>query len=170
MMLPTDAAMTTRRSSLSGTLAALIGLLYCRWFGSHIGAYHTESAHRLGNLLASDVMLFLLLVLGLELRHDRRVRQGRSIAERATLGDVPEQATHDLAAARLRQLGGEDDVVRARERADLLGDVGLELVHQLRRAVDAALHGDERGDRLALDVVRLADHGRLGDRLVVDQR
>src|SRR6266404_6772181 len=30
MMFPTDAAMTTRRSSLSGTLAALIGLPSCR--------------------------------------------------------------------------------------------------------------------------------------------
>src|SRR5438067_9571367 len=30
MMLPTDAAMTTRRSSLSGTFAALIGLPYGR--------------------------------------------------------------------------------------------------------------------------------------------
>src|SRR2546422_5663666 len=35
MMLPTDAAMTTRRSSLSGPLAALIGLPSCRAYCVH---------------------------------------------------------------------------------------------------------------------------------------
>src|SRR5215467_6548460 len=169
MMLPTDAAMTTRRSSLSGTLAARIGLLCSRSVRSALWrAYHTESTRRVSYLLHRTELL-LLLVLGLELGHNRWVCQGRGVAERPALGDVPQQAAHDLAAARLGQLGRKDDVVRARERADLLGDVRLELVHQLRRAVDAALHGDERRDRLPLDVVHLADDRGLGDRLVIDQ-
>src|SRR5690242_17971008 len=112
MMLPTDAAMTTRRSSLSGTLAARIGLLFCRWFVSLARAYHTESARHISNLLGHGLAL-LLLVLRLELSHYRWVRQGRGVAQRPALGDVAQQAAHDLTASRLGQLGGEDDVVRA---------------------------------------------------------
>ena len=36
--------------------------------------------------------------------------------------------------------------------------------------VDAFLHGDERGDRLALDLVRAADDGGLGHARMIDQR
>src|SRR5215470_9715945 len=169
MMLPTDAAMTTRRSSLSGTLAARIGLLCSRSVRSALWrAYHTESTHQVSYLL-HRTRLLLFLVLGLELSHNRWVRQGRGVAERPALGDVPQQAAHDLAAARLWQLGREDDVVRAGQRADLLGDVRLELVHELRRALDPALHGNECCDRLPLDVVHLTDDCGLGDRLVIDQ-
>src|SRR5215831_10361597 len=77
------------------------------------------------------VGLLLLLVLRFELRHYRWVRQGRRVAERSPLGDVAQQPTHDLAASRLGQLGREDHVVRPRQRADLLRDVRLQLVHQL---------------------------------------
>ena len=37
-------------------------------------------------------------------------------------------------------------------------------------AVDAFLQRDERGDRLALDLVRAADDRGLGDRRVIDER
>src|SRR5262249_39214364 len=130
--------------------------------------YHTESTRRV-SYLVHRTRLLLLLVLGLELGHNRWVRQGRGVAESPALGDVPQQAAHDLATAGLGKLGRENDVVRARERTDLLRDVRLELVHELRRAVDAALHRDERRDRLPLDVVHLANDRGLGDRLVVDQ-
>ena len=55
---------------------------------------------------------FLFFVLVLQLRDDRGIRQRRRVAERLAFGDVAQQAAHDLARARLRQVGGEDDVVR----------------------------------------------------------
>src|SRR5207244_1944419 len=50
-----------------------------------------------------------------------------------------------------------------------LGDVLLELVLEPGRDLDPLLERDEGRDRLALDVVRLADDGGLGNRLVVDE-
>src|SRR5687767_5276333 len=47
-----------------------------------------------------------------------RIRERRRIAERATFRDVAQEATHDLARASLREVGREQDVVRARDRAD----------------------------------------------------
>src|SRR5262249_54232326 len=58
------------------------------------------------------------LVLLLELGDHRRVGESRRVAERAAVGDVAEQPAHDLAAARLGQLGGEEDLVGPRDRAD----------------------------------------------------
>ena len=37
-------------------------------------------------------------------------------------------------------------------------------------ALDALLERDERGDRLALDLVRSSDHGGFGDARVIDER
>src|SRR4051812_11066972 len=54
-------------------------------------------------LLAGDLALGDLL---LQLLHDRRVAQRGDVAELAALGDVAEQAAHDLARARLGQVGG----------------------------------------------------------------
>src|SRR5437667_12037091 len=79
----------------------------------------------------SDRGFLLLFVLLLEGSDHGRVGQGGRVAERPSLGDVPEQAAHDLARARLGQLRREDDVVGPRQRPDLLGDVLLELVLEL---------------------------------------
>src|SRR5688572_31674044 len=52
----------------------------------------------------------------------------------AAFGDVTQQPAHDLSRTGLRQLRGEDDVVRPRQGADLLRHVRLELVHQDRKS------------------------------------
>src|SRR5207302_1637912 len=133
MMLPTDAATTTRRSSLSGTLAARIGLLYVRGFELLVGAPIIPKVP-VAQAICCDhgPLALLLLVLRLELRHDRWVRQGRGIAERPALGDVAKEAAHDLSAPRLRQLGREHDVVDATEEPEVailvaLGAVAREI-------------------------------------------
>src|SRR5262245_22656161 len=186
MTFPTAAAMTTRRSSLGETLAAGIGLLSVRSLRPRAlvhwnepagrstlprlpvpGHYATEPASRpkrpiLWVLTPGSGLRLLLLVLGLELGDDRRIGQSRRVAQGPALGDVAQEPAHDLAAARLGELGREDDVVGPRQGPDLLRDVGLELVHERGRAVHPALHRDERGDRLPLDVVALADDRRFG--------
>ena len=53
------------------------------------------------------------------------------VAELAALGDVAQQAAHDLPRAGLRQVVGPDDPLRARELADPLGDVLADLGDQL---------------------------------------
>src|SRR5918998_3137065 len=53
-----------------------------------------------------------LLAGGLEVVHDRGVGQGRGVAEvLLAFRDAAEYAAHDLAAARLRQVGGKDDLL-----------------------------------------------------------
>src|SRR5918999_1752990 len=84
----------------------------------------------------------------LDLLDDRRIGERRRVAKRAVLGDVAEQAPHDLAAARLRQLGREDDVRRLGDRADLLADVVAQLLEHLDRALLAALQSHVGDDRL----------------------
>ena len=80
---------------------------------------------------------FFFFVLALEPRDDGGIGQRRRIAERLALGDVAQQPAHDLARARLRQIGGEQNLIRPRDRADLLDDVLLQLVGQLRRRLSA---------------------------------
>src|SRR4029450_12984645 len=125
MILPTDAATTTRRSSLSGTLAARIGLLCARcdrgpsFAGTNPSAgqlfqvclssrhYATEPGPKrliLYELTNKKRLGLLLLVLGLELGDDGRVSQGRRVAQGPALGDVAQETAHDLAASRLREL------------------------------------------------------------------
>ena len=77
---------------------------------------------------------------------------------------------HDLARSRLRQIRGKENLIRSRDRADLLDDVLLELVGQGRARLDAFLDGDERRNRLALDLVWTSDHSGLGDLRVIDER
>ncbi len=55
-------------------------------------------------------------------------------------------------------------------RANLADDVLLELLRQGFARLDALLQGDERGDRLTLDLVRTADDGRFSDFRVIDER
>src|SRR4051812_27724085 len=62
-------------------------------------------------------------VAGLDALDDARVGERRRVAELLVLGDVAEQATHDLARARLREILGEQDRLRLRDRADRLPHV-----------------------------------------------
>ena len=63
------------------------------------------------------------------------IGERRGVAERLVLGDVAQQPAHDLARAGLRQVLGEEDRLRLRDRPDVLGDVVAQL-------------GDERVARL----------------------
>src|SRR5262245_36692741 len=85
---------------------------------------------------------------------DLGVGKRRAVAERPAARDVPEQAAHDLARTRLRQLVGEDDPVRPRDLPDLVRDVLAELGRHVVVAHDPSLGRDERDDRLPVDVVR----------------
>src|SRR5215470_12703672 len=115
----------------------------------------------------------LLLVARFESCHDRRIRKRRRVAERFAFGDVTQEAAHDLSGARLRKICGEQNIVRARNRADLLDDMFFQLVDELPGSgvlVRALLERDKRRNRLSLDLMRSADHGGLGDAGMIDQR
>jgi len=92
-----------------------------------------------------------------QLRNDRRIGQGRSVAHRSSIGDVAQEPAHDFAATRLRQFGGEENLVGTRDRTDLLRHMALQLIHQGRRAIDPCLKQHEGADRLPLDLVLFAD-------------
>src|SRR5215212_4075457 len=64
------------------------------------------------------------------LDHGRVGERGR-VAELALFGDVAQQAAHDLAAPRLRELRREDDVRGLGDRPDLLADVVAQLLELL---------------------------------------
>ncbi len=101
-----------------------------------------------------------------------RIGRGRGVAEagRFVLGDLAQDAAHDLAGARLGQAGRELDQVRRCDRADALADPGDQLLAQ-RFGRLSALHQRDIGiDALALDVVRVADDGGFRHRLMRDQR
>src|SRR5687767_11436007 len=70
--------------------------------------------------LRRPALPLLLLILLLQLRDYVRVGQRGRIAQRATLSDVAEQTPHDLARARLGEVGREENVVRAGERSNFL--------------------------------------------------
>src|SRR4051812_31407467 len=90
-----------------------------------------------------------LLDLALELLHHVGVAQRRDVAELLALGDVAQQAAHDLPRARLGQVVGPDDALGPRQLADALGDVLTDVVDELVGALVVALEGHERRDRLA---------------------
>ena len=66
----------------------------------------------------------LLLVFLLQLRDHSRIGQGGRVTEGAALGDVAQEAAHDLARAGLGEVGREEDVVGTGEGADLRRDEG----------------------------------------------
>src|SRR5712671_1837010 len=107
-----------------------------------------------------------------EIVDDGRVGQGRDVAQLAVLvgGDLAQDAAHDLAGAGLRQVRGPLQQIGRGDRADLLAHPLHQLAAQLfvRLLVDPQRHIGV--DALALDVVRIADDGRLGDLRVGDQR
>src|SRR5919205_517880 len=69
--------------------------------------------------------------------------------ELLALGDVAQEAAHDLARAGLGQVVGPDDPLGPGELADPLGDVLADLGDEVVAALVVALQGDERGHRLA---------------------
>src|SRR5688572_24699479 len=87
---------------------------------------------------------------------DRRIGEGRGVPEIATLGDVAQQAPHDLARARLRQVRHEHEELRARDRPDDVRDVLAQLDRQRVGRLLAGLEDDEGEDRLAGDLILLA--------------
>src|SRR3954467_6979241 len=106
-----------------------------------------------------SLVLFLLalLHLTLELLHDVRVAERRDVAELLALGDVAQQAAHDLARARLRQVVGPDDAVRRCELADPLGDLVADVVDEVVVALGVAFERRDGRDRLPGVLVALAD-------------
>ena len=72
--------------------------------------------------LTASTSALLRLVLLLQRRDHVRIGERRRVAERTTLGDVAQQAPHDLARPRLRQVGRKEDVVGLGDRADLFAD------------------------------------------------
>src|SRR5205085_5419255 len=126
------------RSPTSSTRAAAITLLS----GALRGA--------LGGL----VVILALRREGADRRHDLGVGQRRHVPEIAPMGDVAQQAPHDLARAGLRQVVGEDDGVRPGDLADLDGHVLPKFGDQHLVALDAGLQRDEGHDGLAEDRVR----------------
>ena len=107
-----------------------------------------------------------------EIVDHRRIGQRRGVAEvgEIVLGDLAQDAPHDLAGAGLRQAGRELDEVGLGDRADLLADP---LDQFLAQRVVASLAGHQRDigvDALALDGVRIADDGGLRHLVVGDQR
>ena len=102
----------------------------------------------------------------------RRIGQRRGVAEIAVfvLGDLAQDAAHDLAGARLRQAGRELDQVGRGDRADLLAHPADQFLAQVLARLLAGHQRDIGVDALALDVVRIADDGGLRHFRMRDQR
>src|SRR5574338_952477 len=102
---------------------------------------------------------------GEEIVDDAGIGQGRRVAEPAlrTFRNLAQDAPHDLAGSGLGQRWREVDFVRGGERADVLADLLVQLFSKLAAALFAGDQRYERIDGLPLDVVRIGDHGRLGD-------
>ena len=101
-----------------------------------------------------------------------RIGKGRRVAKIVdlVLGDLAQDAPHDLAGTRFREAGGELDDVRRGDRADVVTHPALQLLAQVVVALRAALQGDIGVDALALLLVRIADDCRLGDLRVGAER
>src|SRR5579863_9426983 len=99
---------------------------------------------------ATDLLFFGFLLSGapLEIRDDARVSERRGIAELAILGDVAEQAAHDLSASSFGQIWRERDPLGLGDRADQLGDVVAQLGDELGRLLEARSKRHERRDGL----------------------
>src|SRR3546814_9738334 len=101
-----------------------------------------------------------------------RILQRRDVlCDLLTFADRAQQATHDLAGARLRQVVGKADLVGLGERADFAADVFAQFLRQLLRVgatrpIAATDH--ERQYALALDLMRAAHDGGLRDGRMTD--
>src|SRR6266851_1619282 len=106
-----------------------------------------------------------------QFRQRRQVFERAGVAETLVAGSyLPEQAAHDFATASFRQYISKSQIVGTREGADFLDDVLLQLFAQPVVALAATLAGNEGNHRLTLHLVGPADHRRLGDHRMGDQR
>src|SRR5215218_3116820 len=116
--------------------------------------------------------LALVLAAGLlEIVDDRGIGEGCDISKVVlALGHAAEDAAHDLAAPRLRQIGGEDDLLGPRVRPYGLPDRIVELLDELFASFLVAFEDHVGHDSLALVLVVPPDNGGLGHALVGDER
>ena len=114
--------------------------------------------------------LLVLAVLDQVVDH-RRIGQRGRIAKRAeiVLGDLAEDAPHDLAGARLGEARRELDLVGARQRTDFLPHMRHEVLAEFFRTFLARHQRHVAINALALDVVRVADDGCLGNLRMRDE-
>src|SRR5215216_6016401 len=107
----------------------------------------------------------------LEVVYDGGIGEGRDIPQVVlALGHAAEDAAHDLAASRLRQVGGEDDLLRPRVRAYGLPDLVVELLDEFVGSLSVTFQNHVGHDSLALILVEPPDNGGLGHGLVGDER
>jgi hypothetical protein len=83
--------------------------------------------------------------------------------------DLPENAPHDLAAARLGEIGHDEHGLGGRERTDTPADLQDELLSERIRGIVAILDRDKGVDSLAGELVRHTNDGSLGDGIVLNQ-
>ncbi|MPL84631.1 hypothetical protein SDC9_30596 [bioreactor metagenome] len=107
-----------------------------------------------------------------QLLHHRGIGQRRDVAKAAiiVLGDLAQDAAHDLARAGLRQAGRPLDQVGLGDRADLGAHPLLEFLAQRVRGLLVVHQGDIGVDALALELVRVAHDRSLGHRRMGDKR
>src|SRR3984893_5327536 len=99
-----------------------------------------------------------------EVVDDSGLRQRRGVAEiiEFVLGDLAQNAAHDLAGSGLRQTGRELNQVRRGNRSDLLAHPSNQLSAQLLGGLFFGHQGHVRINALPLYVVRITHHGGLG--------
>src|SRR5215204_1713976 len=118
----------------------------------------------------SKVPLALLRSLLLQSVHGAWVSQGRGVAQVvAAFGNGSQDAAHDLAAPRLREVVGEDHLVRCGDGSDPPADVLTEVALELVRAFPVSLEAHVGEDGLTFVLVMSAYYSRLGHGLVGDQ-
>lgn len=83
--------------------------------------------------------------------------------------NLPENAPHDLAAARLGEIGHDEYSLGGREWADTPADLQDELLAERICGIVAILDGDESIDSLAGELIRHTNDGSLGDGIVLNQ-
>lgn len=103
---------------------------------------------------------------------DRRIREGRRIAELVNLvaNDLAKDSAHNLARPGHGQARRNDDHIRRRKFSNFFADAVLQLLQQLIRFFLAAHQHDESCNRLALDVMRTTNNSGLCDIRVCHQR
>ena len=102
---------------------------------------------------------------------NRGIGQGGNITERLKFlfGNLAQDAAHDFAGTGFWQSGCELNDVRAGDRPDILATPGDE-IRAAPRSAQGGSSSDVGIDALALDVVRIADHGGFGDLRMGDER
>jgi len=100
--------------------------------------------------------------------HHRGVGEVAEVAQ-VILGDLAQDAAHDLAGAGLGQARGKLDHVRFGDGTDLLHAHLYQFFFQFIVGSDAEHRSDVGVNPLALDLVRVADHRGFGNLFVQDQ-